>query len=144
VVVATGRLRRGDSTGNKVTITIPVSFHRITSSTDATTGWFIANKWYSLTYYAISPGCILNGAGGCNPCATCLTVNNLRPSYANKNDKQAILVLMGMSLNGSARPSTVLANYLENANPTGGTTLIYESRSGAPTSINDRVVVISP
>jgi hypothetical protein len=57
---------------------------------------------------------------------------------------QAVLVLAGRSLNGTARPSSVISDYLEGANRTGSGTYTYEHRSGVPTSINDRVVVISP
>jgi len=151
VFVATGRLRRGDTTNGQETIRISFSFHPITSNADPQSKWFIVNQWFRQTYYAASPGYILGGGSGCNalpppPSAPpfCLTVNNLRPSYTTWNDKRAILILTGRSLNGTPRPSTIPANYLENANATGNATLVYENRSGVPTAINDRVVVISP
>jgi hypothetical protein len=75
-------------------------------------------------------------------------VNNLRPSYTPpSNNKRAVLVLAGRALNGAARPTSSLADYFENANLTaanGATPYVYENRVGAPTSINDRVVVVSP
>ena len=61
--------------------------------------------------------------------------------------RRAILMLAGRSLNGSHPPATTIASdYFESANVSAvnGTTLVYENRSGSPTSINDRVVVISP
>jgi hypothetical protein len=116
--------------------------------------WFVANEWYRQTYYAVSPGYLPGGGGGCvarpsPPAAalapSCLMVNNLSPAYAVANDKQAILILAGRSLNGSARPSAQTSDYLEGANATlVATPYIFENRPGVPTSINDRVVVVSP
>jgi hypothetical protein len=112
--------------------------------------WFIANEWYRQLYYAVSPGNLPGGGGACNPLPgtpSCLTVNKLPPSYATSNDKSAILVLAGRALNGSSRPSGTFANYFENANLSaaqGTTPYVYEHRAGGPTSINDRVVVVSP
>ena len=102
----------------------------------------------------------------CNPLPTvaptpsCLTVNNLRPvAPANCTpgnptadpcstvNKQALLILAGRTLNGVLRPTGNVADYLENANLTaanGTTPFVYEHRAGVPTTINDRVVVVSP
>jgi hypothetical protein len=75
-------------------------------------------------------------------------VNNLPPSYAIPDDKRAILLLACRALNGSGRPSGTLSDYLESTNatadPSGATPFIYEHRAGGPTTINDRVVVVSP
>jgi hypothetical protein len=116
--------------------------------------WFVANEWYRQTYYAVSPGFLPGGGGGCvsrpsPPAAaiapSCLMVNNLSPAYPVANDKQAILILAGRSLNGSARPSALTSDYLEGANATlVATPYVFENRPGVPTSINDRVVVVSP
>jgi len=137
-----------------VTVTIPMDpanlfVSTLTSASDPQAGWFIANEWYRQTYYAVSPGYLPGGGGSCTPlpgAPSCLTVNKLPPSYATSNDKRAILLLAGRALDGSARPSPNPANYLEGANLTalGAIPNEYENRSGAPTSINDRVVVISP
>jgi type II secretory pathway pseudopilin PulG len=158
-VIFTGRLQDAASTNNRVTITVPVSYNPITNINDATSGWFIANEWFRQTYYAVSPGFLLGGGNTCNPLPPpptlpppppppyCLTVNKLPPSYTTSNDKVAILVLAGRALNGSSRPSGTFANYFENANLSaaqGTTPYVYEHRAGGPTSINDRVVVISP
>jgi type II secretory pathway pseudopilin PulG len=149
-VVFTGRLQNNGNpptgTGGKVTITITLNFEPFTDAS----GWFAANEWYRQTYYAVVPGFLPSPGGGCNPggAPPCLTVNNLRPSYAFSNDKRVILVLAGRSLNGNARPSITPADYFENANlvaannPT--TSFTFENRPGAPTSINDRVIVVSP
>ena len=138
-----------------------VAFDPLTSA-DATVNkgaWFIANEWYRQTYYAFSLGVAPQGpkaCGGANP--PCLTVKNL-PSPTTK---QAILILTGRSLNGNPRPSNNPRDYLEgeNCNLAAGydldplsspatcnlTTndLVYEHRAGVPSTINDRVVVISP
>jgi hypothetical protein len=158
-VIFTGRLQDAASTNNRITITVPVSYNPITNINDATSGWFIANEWFRQTYYAVSPGFLLGGGNTCNPLPPpptlpppppppyCLTVNKLPPSYTTSNDKLAILVLAGRALNGSSRPSGTFANYFENANLSaaqGTTPYVYEHRAGGPTSINDRVVVISP
>jgi type II secretory pathway pseudopilin PulG len=148
-VIFTGRLRSAGSTNNRVWFSVSVSFNPITDINDVTSGWFIANEWYRQTYYAVSSGFVLGGGGTCNPfpgTPPCLTVNMLPPSYAIPNDKGAILVLAGRALNGTLRPSTNIADYLENANLSAalGTTLVYEHRAGGPTSINDRVVVVAP
>jgi hypothetical protein len=116
--------------------------------------WFVANEWYRQTYYAVSPGYLPGGAGSCSArpspptppvSPSCLMVTNLSPAYAASNDKQAVLILAGRSLNGSARPSSLVTDYLEGANATLATTpYVFENRPGVPTSINDRVVVVSP
>jgi hypothetical protein len=152
-VVFTGRLQNNGpppgGTGGKVTITITLKYEPFTNPSDATVGWFVANEWHRQTYYAVSQGFLPGGGGACNAPAPfpCLTVNNLRPSYTPpNNNKQAIVLLTGRSLNGNPRPSTNLPDYFESANLTAanGTTLVYENRSGNPTTINDRVVVVSP
>ena len=156
-VVFAGRLINAASMGNAATITLPApSYHPISDSADTTSGWFIANQWYRQTYYAISTGLAPGGVGSCNsvpapPTApitpSCLMVKNLPPSYATSNDKRAILVFAGRELNGLTPRPANLANYLESANLTaanGTTPFVYEHRAGVPTTINDRVVVVSP
>ena len=104
-------------------------------------GWFISNQWYKHVYYAVSPALVPGGGGNCVSTPPCLTVTNLPTP---NNNMQAVLILAGRSLNGTARPSSIVSDYLEGANRTGSGTYTYEHRSGVPTSINDRVVVISP
>lgn len=106
--------------------------------------WFLANEWYRQVYYAVAPDLLPGGSGSCPNTKPCLTVSNLS---APNNDKQAILVLAGRTLNGSTRPSANTSDYLEGANQTAvppTSTYIFEHRAGSPTSINDRVVVIAP
>ena len=110
-----------------------------TPSTAAGAGWLIANQWYKQLFYAVAPDLAPGGGGNCIANPPCLTVNNL----ASPNNKQVVLVLAGRALNGSTRPSANLGDYLEGQNSTPAD-FIYEHRSGTPTSINDRVVVVSP
>ena len=147
MVTYTGRLQNARDTIGRVTITVPLPapsyLPRLTnaSPTNPNITWFTSNQWYRQSYYAVSQN-YLPGASPSPPCTagtTCLTVNNLP---APNNNKQAILVFAGRALDGQARPGT-LANYLEGQNATPAD-LIFEHRSGVPTTINDRVVVVSP
>ena len=128
----------GSSFTRSMKVTIPdLTVSPLTSSSE----WFIANEWYRVTYYAVSPAYLPGvSSGGCPARGTCLTVNSMpSPSTATR----ALLILAGRSLNDSARPSTTLANYLEGENATPGD-YVFEHRAGPPSSINDRVVVICP
>lgn len=119
----------------------------LVSPLTSSTSWFIANEWYRLTYYAVSPGHLPDGSGTCTALPgtpSCLTVNKMPSYYASPGtDKRAVLILGGRSLNATSRPSATLGNYLEstNAAPAG---YIFEHRAGLPSSINDRVVVVCP
>lgn len=119
--------------------------HPLLSSTDPTTGWFMRNEWYRLLYYA--PAARHTAGGGALPapsCTTgvnCLSVANVAPSGAQR----AILILAGRSINGSARPSSTLGDYLEFGNATAA----FESQPVSTATaaalkkpFNDRIVVI--
>jgi hypothetical protein len=148
-----GTLQNAGQMMNQATITFPVPavqyLPRLTnpSSTNPNIAWFLSNRWYQQTYYAVSPGFAPGGVPLGNPAAcsplpatpSCLIVNNLP---APTNNKEAILVFFGRALDGQTRPGT-LANYLEGQNAT-PLDLIFEHRAGTPTTINDRVVVVSP
>lgn len=108
------------------------------------TSWFVANEWYRQTFYAVAPDLLPGAGGNCGATPPCLTVNNLPPRFTTSSDKQAILILAGRTLNGSLRPSPTWNNYMEGANQTATVTNTYEHRAGSPSSINDRVVVVSP
>jgi hypothetical protein len=162
-----GRLQNAGDMNHQATITVPLPppgyLSRLVANPNI--AWFLSNQWYRQTYYAVSPGFAPGGAGGCSqPPATpppplCLTVKNL-PSPTN--NKQAILVFTGRALDGQTHPSPNPKNYLEgeNCNLTAGKDLdigsvpsscnlttsdyVYEHRAGTATTINDRVVVVSP
>ncbi len=116
--------------------------HALLDTTDATTGWFARNEWFRLTYYAVAAG---HTAATLPPTCTtgtnCLTVANVTPAGAQR----AILILGGGSMNGSARPSATLANYLEAGNATGAFTRnTVRTATAIPVAqrFNDLVIVI--
>ena len=133
---------------NPSNISIPITVfadHPILDTTTATNySWFARNKWHELTYYAVGAGyspTVLVPPAQPSCGAGCLTVSNVTPSGQDR----AILILGGRSINGSPRPSTTLANYLEFGNASGS----YE-RQPASTEVagslkkpfNDRVVIV--
>jgi len=143
----TGRLQNANSMNNeaRITITLPAPGY-LPRLTNPNIAWFLSNQWYRQTYYAMSSGLApSSSAGACNPptvtAPPCLTVNNLPGST---NNKEAILIFAGRALDGQTRPLPgTLANYLEGQNATPAD-LIFEHRAGVATTINDRVVVVSP
>jgi type II secretory pathway pseudopilin PulG len=146
----TGWLHDANQNGHQANITFPLPavgyLPRLTnpSTTSPNIAWFIANQWYRQTYYAVSPGWVPSGVGGCNPppgaAPLCLTVNNL----PGPNNKQAILVFAGRALDGqNPHPTGNVGDYLEGENSTPAD-LIFEHRAGPSPTINDRVVVIAP
>lgn len=110
--------------------------------TPPSTAWFMRNEWHKLVYYALSPGYAASDAAP-RACAlgTCLSATNVTPTGLQR----AILVLAGRSIDGSARPSAMLGNYLEFGNATAA----YERRTVSASNaiapaqrFNDRIVVI--
>jgi hypothetical protein len=114
------------------------------SSTSSSTGWFVRNEWYRSIYYAVAGGhtaAALPAAPACTTGANCLTVTNVSPTGAQR----AFLILAGRSINGSARPSSTLGDYLEFGNATSA----YERQTVSRVSdatlkrpFNDRVLVV--
>lgn len=151
-----GRLQNAADMSNGATITFqlpapPGYLPRLTnpSATNPNIAWFLSNQWYRQTYYAMSLGYAPGGVppgnlAACNPPTStappCLTVNKLS---GQTNNKQAILVFAGRALDGQTHPSGNPGDYLEGQNATPAD-LIFEHRAGSPTTINDRVVVVSP
>lgn len=116
-------------------ITIPVALlsdPSILNPGDATAGWFTANGWHQVTYYAISPSHAPNGAAprSCSG-AACLSVLDtfgvLSNPAASANGQRALLILAGRRLTAAnanipsscvttsqaIRPSATRADYLE-------------------------------
>ena len=116
--------------------------HSLLDTANATTGWFARNEWFRQTYYAVAAG---HTAGTLPPSCTtgtnCLSVLNITPTSAQR----AILILAGRSVNGNARPSAALTDYLESGNATGAFTRNTVS-AGATLPVaqrfNDRIVVV--
>ena len=109
--------------------------HTLLSSTDPTTGWFVRNEWYRLVYYTIASNYAPGGSLSCTTGTNCLSVTNLAPSGAQR----AMLILAGRSVNGTTRPSSTLANYLDGGNATGN---YVKQTVSVASRFNDRIVVI--
>jgi hypothetical protein len=111
---------------------------------DAPTGvevdlrWFLRNNWHQLAFVAVAPSLVAGGAGTCSamPPVTCLQVANLSPA----SKQRAILLLAGRGLNGAARPSANLGDYLDTAENRNGDTVFERLQVG--TGFNDRFVVV--
>jgi hypothetical protein len=117
--------------------------HPLLDPANATTGWFVRNEWYRLLYYAVAPGHTAAAlpTPSCTTAVSCLSVANVTPT----NAQRAILILGGRSVNGTARPSATLADYLESGNATGAFTRKTVSASAAiplAQRFNDRIVVL--
>ena len=111
--------------------------HALLSSSDPTTGWFVRNEWYRLVYYATAPNYAPGGTLACATGTSCLSVANL--TTPPLGSVRSMLILAGRSVNGTARPSSTLANYLDGTNATNN----YVKQSvSASTRYNDRFVVI--
>ncbi|MEW6687770.1 MAG: hypothetical protein AB1452_01650 [Pseudomonadota bacterium] len=107
------------------------------------TSWFARNQWHKLTYYAIAPGYAASGSAprSCTTGGTCLSVTNVTPA----GGQRAILILAGRSIDGSARPSGTLGNYLEFGNATGAferQAVSTWNDSTLKKPFNDRVAVV--
>ncbi|MEK6243289.1 MAG: hypothetical protein AABM33_02225, partial [Pseudomonadota bacterium] len=86
------------------------------------TGWFVRNEWYRLLYYATVAGHTATTLPpSCTTMSTCLSVANGDPTrpITPVGGQRAILILAGRSINGSARPSPTLSDYLEFGNTKG-------------------------
>jgi hypothetical protein len=89
--------------------------HPVLDATNSTYGWYLRNKWHELTYYAVATNytpAVRPGQPSCVTGSTCLSVSNVAPSGAQR----AIAILTGRSINGTSRPSSTLADYLEFGN----------------------------
>jgi hypothetical protein len=108
------------------------SDHPMLDETDADIGWFYRNEWYRTLYYAVAPGYAGTSAPACATGSTCLSVSSRDPvnPLTPSNAQRAILILTGRSVNGSARPSSALTDYLE----LGNATAKYERRTVSPLS----------
>jgi hypothetical protein len=105
-------------------------------------GWFARNEWYRLVYYVVSQG---NTAAQLPSERSCTTPGNCVP-VANSTSKSFLLILAGRSINGTARPSSTLANYLEGGNATGAFTQNrFVTSSTAPDAqrFNDRLIGVA-
>jgi len=113
--------------------------HPLLDPTDPTTGWFVRNEWYRLLYYAVAQTQTVAYKASL-PCASGSDCLRLRRAGVQQDDKRAMLLLAGRSLRNQARPSAVLADFLDTAQNTDLGTLFEQARIDG--SVNDRVIVV--
>ena len=117
--------------------------HPLANSRDGTLGRFMRNEWYRVMYYAVAQGDTAGSLPTAPACAppNCITVANVTPT----GRQRAIFILAGRSVNGAARPSATLTDYLEFGNATAAFESQTVSRAG-PAALkrpfNDRIVVV--
>jgi len=128
-----------------VTITFPAPRFSPAVDPAGTFGWFSGNQWYRLSYYSVTDGCRLGGAGGCVQGVTVQGVGG--PPAA-----RSVLVLAGRNLAGGARPWAI-ASYFEGQN---ASSPLFNEVDPAPPSFsvfarglrsltfNDKVAVVAP
>lgn len=132
----------------RLRISLP-SFLAITSTSDATTGWMLSNRWHWYLQYAVAAGYLPDSASGsCSAGTNCLTASGLPSSFASTNDKRVILVFAGRALaadtgfTGQTHHSSLLADYFEGANAIADT--MFTHQQAASRSFNDKIVVVAP
>jgi hypothetical protein len=107
--------------------------------------WYLYNKWYDVTYYAVAPKHLVTGARNCNPAgaadAACLNVTV--QGGASLTNRRALVALAGRSLNGTAGSNRALGDFLDAAENTDLDTDFVQNRANQ-TTFNDRFVSISP
>jgi hypothetical protein len=126
-----------------VTVTAPISVfpdHPALTAffTSTDTEWYLNNRWYELTYYAVAPSHSPSGASrNCTVTLDCLTVagGNL------PGNVRALVGLTGYSLTGMARPNAAPGDYLDSALNTDGNTAFEQKL--ASRSFNDRFFAVS-
>jgi len=120
--VVSNLLCGGIGTCESSTLAVPIRLvadHSILdTSTAASYGWFLRNKWHQVTYYAVASNITPTGAPNpsCTNSTTCLTVTNPPATGGVAGAQRAIAIMTGRSINGNTRPSATLADYLEYGN----------------------------
>lgn len=123
------------------TITIPITAfkdHRLLSPTAGDKWyWFIVNRWYYATFYAIAPSHAPSGSHDCGSAGDCLSIAGGSPA----SNVRATLVLAGRSLRAMLRPNADLTDFLDTAQNRDGDTA-FEQKT-IRSDFNDRFVVVS-
>ena len=115
------------------------------SDADIDLSWFARNEWYRHVFYAVAGNYAWTGSGTCShlPAVTCLQVTDmpdlLDPLASTK--QRALLVLMGKRVEGQARPSANLVDYLDSPANRDLNGVFEQLKVG--TSSNDRFISIS-
>jgi hypothetical protein len=102
-------------------------------------GWFFANNWHEVVFYAVATQCATPAAPGCSAPGTLLTVNGVPAPNTNI---QAIVIMPGRAYAGQTRPCAAVADCLEDAENTDGDAE-YVKSAVTPT-LNDRLFVVAP
>jgi hypothetical protein len=89
--------------------------------------WFFHNRWYTTTFAMYAPGSPrLAGTLASNPCGTrnYLTRGSLNSdgTISGAAESNGMVIMTGAALTGQTHPSSVISNYLDANNSTGGTT----------------------
>ena len=133
------------TSGGTVIVNVPITIfpeHAFVNPTTASAWyWYLANNWHQVSYYAVAPNHVPGGSRGCvNPgYVNCLNVNfDVGTSLSNK---QALLVLAGRSLNGTAGSNRAIGDFLDTAENTNFNSTFEQKRFGK--TFNDRFVGIN-
>ena len=125
------------------TVSVPMTLlpdHALLNQNNATTGWFMRNRWYEVMYYSAvrsATAATTPTAPGCTTGTDCLNVSNLA---APTNNKRALLVLAGRSLTGTTTVTRTLPDFLDTAENR-STNRVFE-RLPVNAASNDRFVVV--
>ena len=125
------------------TVSVPMTLlpdHALLDQSNATTGWFMRNRWYEVMFYAAVRSATVATtptAPGCTTGTDCLSVGNLA---APTDNKRSLLVLAGRSLTGTTTVSRSLPDFLDTAQNRSANR-IFEKLPVNATS-NDRFVVV--
>jgi hypothetical protein len=125
----------------EVTVSVPFTMfpdHSVLDArTSSSTGWFMRNEWYRVLYYAAAQGVTptaLPAGANCTPASTnCLVLDAA-------NDKRALFLLAGRSLNGTAGNTRTLADFLDSTVNRDGDRA-FETKP-VNSSFNDRAIVV--
>ena len=126
-----------------MTVTVPATAFAdhpaLTAFFDSpTTQWYLNNRWYELTYYAVAPSHSPSGASrNCTVTLDCLTV----AGGSLPGNVRALVGLTGHSLTGAARPNANPSDYLDSALNWDGNTQFEQKLAGR--SFNDRFFAVS-
>lgn len=131
-------------TGN-ATIRIPITVfqdHPLVNPVATDTWyWFMLNRWYEVTYYAVAPSHVPDAPPlqnhNCTAVGNCLTVAGGSPA----TNVRAVLVLGGRSLSGNARPNASLADLLDTVENQNVDTAFQQNLLNR--AFNDRFVTLS-
>ncbi len=124
------------------TITVPITVFQdhplVSPATTDAWYWFIANRWYDVTYYAIAASHAPSGAPhNCQTVADCIVVSGGTPSTGVR----ATLALAGRSLAGTVGTNRALTDFLDTAENQNVDRNFEQNKVGR--NFNDRFITVS-